>query len=120
MICQQAVINLIDVGKIVNGLSFRILIVQPDFIMENRMKSNIFEAGRVFDFAKVAAIAVAQRKDGAPGPEHFLPVMRKRVAGRLKIYLNFFLSNLPPGDPRLENQEEKQNEMTEQGGRSFA
>src|ERR1700693_5086530 len=58
MICQQAIIDLIDVRKIVDGLSFRILVVQADLIMENRMKSYIFEAGHFLDFAPITPIAV--------------------------------------------------------------
>src|SRR5450759_1251993 len=60
MIFQQTVIDLIDVRKIINGLSFGILVVQADFIMENRMKSHISESRSVLDLAEVAAITVAQ------------------------------------------------------------
>ena len=53
MIFQQAVINLIDVGKIIDGISLRILIVHSDFIMKNRMKPNISESRGVLDLAEI-------------------------------------------------------------------
>src|ERR1700674_3634275 len=61
MIFQQPVVDLIDVRKIIDGLSFRILVVQTDFIMENRMKSYIFESRCILHFAKVTPITFAQR-----------------------------------------------------------
>src|SRR6266853_497624 len=76
-IFQEAVVDLIDVRKIINGLSLRILVVQSDLIVENRMKSDISESRCILYLAEITAITVTQRQNRAPGSEHLLPVMRK-------------------------------------------
>ena len=43
VILQQAVIDLIDVGKIVDRFSVGIFIVQTDFVVEDGMKPNVCE-----------------------------------------------------------------------------
>jgi hypothetical protein len=60
VIFQQAIINLIDVREIVDGFSRGIFIVQANFIMQDRVKSDVLESGRRLDLAKVMTIALAE------------------------------------------------------------
>src|SRR5579872_42920 len=108
MIFQQPVIDLVDVGKIVDRLSGRILIVQSDFVVKNRVEADVLESRSLLDRAEIAAVTVAQRQDGSPRPEHLLPVMRKGVAGSLKIDFNFFFRRLRANKCGLEKGEGKQ------------
>ena len=45
MILEQAVVDLVDVGKIVNGLTACVFVVHADFVVEDRVKANVFEIG---------------------------------------------------------------------------
>jgi len=60
VIFQQAIIDLIDVGKIIDCFSPGTLVVQADFIMEDGMKPDVGKPRCVLDFTQVVAIAFAQ------------------------------------------------------------
>src|SRR5271170_5499661 len=62
-------------------MSLRVLIVHPDFIMEDGMEAYVLEAGNLLDLAKIATIAIAQRENGASGAEHFLPEVGEGASG---------------------------------------
>ena len=61
---QQAVVNLIDVGKVIDGLALLIFVVQSHFVMKDGVKANVLEARDLFDFPQVLPVAFAQTKDG--------------------------------------------------------
>src|SRR5262249_33838908 len=87
-VVQEAVIDLVNVGKIVDGLSLRIFLVHPHLIVENSVEADIFHLGRLLHLAQVTAIAAPQRQYRPAGPEHALPRVRKRVARRPWINLD--------------------------------
>src|SRR5580700_8501193 len=84
-VLQQAVVNLVDIGKIIERLSLEILVVQAKFIVKDGMEAYVFKSSSVFDGAKVAAIAFAKRQTGATGTEHAFPIVRKSVADGMCI-----------------------------------
>src|SRR5260370_1863638 len=65
MIFQQAIIDLIDVREIIDGFSGGIFIVHAGLVVENRVKTDVFESGHLLDLAEVPAIAISQRKNRA-------------------------------------------------------
>src|SRR6202047_1959030 len=79
-VLQKTVINLVDVRKIVNGLTIRVFIVESDFIMKNRMKTDVLESCCPLDFAQVLPITVAKGQNRAPRTEHALPIVGKRTS----------------------------------------
>ncbi len=82
---EQTIVDLVDIGKIVDasivrGRRSRVLhlgelngaavrIVQSDFIVEDAVKTNFAEIRNLFHGTQVFAVAVAQRKDGSTGAE---------------------------------------------------
>src|SRR5580704_16552174 len=84
-VLQQAVVDLIDVGKIVDGIARGIFVVQAYFVVENRMEADVVETGGLLHHAEIVAVAFAQRQDGAAGAKHALPIMGKGMAGRIDI-----------------------------------
>src|SRR5215472_13679307 len=62
-ILQQAVINLVDVGEIINWRAAGVFAVHPYFVLEDRMEADVFEMRDAFDLAQIAAIGVTQAED---------------------------------------------------------
>src|SRR3984957_8635771 len=81
MILQDAIVNLVDVGKIVGGVT------AGDFVMEDGVEANVFEIGCGLYLAQVASIAVAQTENGAARSEHLFPEMRKWMGGTIDVDL---------------------------------
>ncbi len=46
---HQSVVNLVDVGKIVDGSAVGVLAVDADFIVKNRVEANVVEPSDLFD-----------------------------------------------------------------------
>src|ERR1700678_426078 len=90
MILEQAVINLVDVRKVVNRITGGVLIVQAHLVMENCMEANVFEICDRLHVAQIASIAIAQAQDRAPRSEHLLPKMRKGMRRAVDIYFDGF------------------------------
>src|SRR5579872_3592343 len=78
-VSQQPVIDLIQIGKVVDRSSLLVFVVDTDLIVKNGVEADVFEIGDLPYVVKIVAIAFAQGEDGASGAEHFLPEMRKRV-----------------------------------------
>src|SRR5580704_6537633 len=90
VVLQQPVVNLVNVGEVVDRMAFWVFVVQPYFIMENGVKANVLKIGDGFHFAQVMAITLTQTKDRAAGAEHLLPKMRERMGRPLRVHLNHF------------------------------
>ena len=93
-ILQQPVINLIDVREIVERLSRRVFVVQSRFVMKNGVEANILKTRDAFGFAKILAIAFAQRKNGPPGAKHFFPEVWKRMRSGIRVNFDYFSGRL--------------------------
>src|ERR1700730_2881408 len=87
-VLHQPVINLIGVGKVINGSAAGVLAVDSNFVVKNCVETNVLEAGDLLDVMQIAAIAFAQAQDRAPGSEHALPKMRERMSPRREIDIN--------------------------------
>ena len=93
MVREQAIVDLIDVGEVVDGgvvgslrreagiLGLAIGIVEADLVLEDAVETDGLEVGGLLHGAQVFAIALAQREDGATGAEGLLPEMRERSCG---------------------------------------
>src|SRR2546423_14056811 len=57
-ILEEAIVNLIDVRIIVDGRTVAAFVVQTNFIVKDRMESNVFKSRGVLNSAKVLAIVV--------------------------------------------------------------
>src|ERR1700722_1784145 len=90
VILEQSVVNLIDVGKIVDGLALGIFVVDPDFVIENGVESNVFEVGGRFHLAEIVLIAFAQAENGAAGAEHLFPKVREAMRRSVDVDLESF------------------------------
>lgn len=77
---QQTIVNLVHVGKIVDGFSGGVFVVNAYFIVEDGVEADVFDVRGGFHFAQVVAIALAQGEDGAAGAEHLFPEVREGLA----------------------------------------
>src|SRR5690349_9319562 len=55
---EQAVINLVHIRKVIDGVLLAVFIVQANFVVKNGMKTDIHEVGDLFDLTQVLAIAL--------------------------------------------------------------
>ena len=94
LVFQEAIVDLIDVREVVDGISSGIFVVDSDFILKNRVETDEFEIGDAFGFAQIVAIAVAQGEDGAAGAKHFFPEMGKRMRGSARVDFDGFRERL--------------------------
>src|SRR5437868_3405645 len=76
-IFEKAIVDLVDIGKIVDGFAGRIFVVDANFILKDGVEPDVIEICDSLGLAQVMAIAVAERKNGATGAEHFFPEMRQ-------------------------------------------
>ncbi len=81
-VVQQSIINLIDVGPVVDRLSLRVFRINPHVVVEDRMKANVANVGGRFHGPKLAPVAFAERQNCAARTEHLFPVMWKRARCR--------------------------------------
>src|SRR5579864_8210456 len=61
---EQAIVDLIDVGKVVDGMAGGILVVDADFIMEDRVEADVFKTSRLLHLPQILAITIPQTQDG--------------------------------------------------------
>ena len=92
-VLEEPVVDLIDVGKVVNGLAVRVFVVHSDFIVKDGVESDVFEAGRLLDVAKITPIALAERQDRATRSKHPLPKCGNGRPRRLRIDYDGFGAN---------------------------
>src|SRR3984957_11208212 len=118
VILEQAIVNLVDVGKIVGGLTAGVFVIHADFVMEDGVEANVFEIGGSLHLAQVAPIAVAQTENGTPRSEHLFPEMWKWMGGTVDVNLY----GLPRGcalrmdDRRMQrNEDNRQHQMDSKG-----
>jgi len=95
---EQAVVNLIDVGKVVGGLAWLsflrglawilrggVGVVEADVVHEDAVKAHGVEVGDTLYGVEIFAIALAQGEDGSAGAEDLLPEMGKGSTGVLGV-----------------------------------
>jgi hypothetical protein len=116
VILQQPIVNLIHVREIINRLSAGIFVVQAIFVIENRMKSDIFETSSLLDFAKIAAVVLSQRQFCASGAKHEFPIVWKRARWGVNVHADRFRPNLCIGYLWMEDQKDRQNQLKNEGG----
>ena len=90
-ILQQAIVDLIDIGKIVDRVTVLVLAINPDLVMKNGMKANVLEICYLFYRTQVVTVAIAQGEDCASRTKHLLPEMRKGRGLRAGIDWNLLL-----------------------------
>src|SRR3954447_16971564 len=76
-VLEKPVIDLIDIGEVVDRVPVLILVVDADFIVKDGVKSHIAKAGDLFDCAQIIAVTFAEREDSAARTEHLLPKVGK-------------------------------------------
>ena len=79
-----------------------VLVIDPDFVMQDGMKAHVLKISDLLDRAKIVAVAIAQRQDGASGAEHLLPEMREGCSRRACINLNLLLRASPRDDAEMQ------------------
>jgi hypothetical protein len=50
-VLQQAVVDLIDIGKVIDGMTLFVFVVNADFVMQDVMKAHITKLSDFLDFA---------------------------------------------------------------------
>ncbi len=90
-ILQQAIVNLVDVGEVIDRVAVLVLVINTDFVVKDRVEAHVFEIGDLLHGTQILAIAFPQREDGAARTEHLVPEMRERSRLRLCINGDHFL-----------------------------
>ena len=57
---EKSVVNLTDVGEIVNRIALRVFVVDSHFIVQDGVKSDVLEVGRGFHRAQVIAVGFSE------------------------------------------------------------
>ena len=89
VVLKQAIVNLVNVRKVVNRMAGGVLVVQADFVVENRVETNVIEIGDGLHLAQIVTVTFAQREYGAARAEHLLPEMREGMRGSLRVNLDY-------------------------------
>src|SRR5271165_965172 len=89
-VLQQAIVDLVDVGPVVDRPTPRVLVVDAHFVVEYGMETDILNAGRLAHHSQIAAKAFAEREDRTARPEHLLPEVWEGMDGRLCVQRDLF------------------------------
>ncbi len=87
-VIQQAVIDVVDVGPVVDRLAILIFVVHAHFVMKDGMEAHVLEVGRSLHCSQIASIVFAQRQHCPARAEHLFPVVRERRSCSLRIHNN--------------------------------
>ncbi len=87
---EQAIVDLIDVGKVVDGIALGVFVVDADVVIHDGVEADVLEVGDLLHGLHVVAIALAHGEDGAAGTEHLLPEMGERRGGSMRVDSDFF------------------------------
>jgi len=98
VVLEQAVVDLVDVGEVVDGSILRcttslpcglgeidslaVGIVEADLVVEDGVETDGLEISGLLHGAQIFAIALAERENSAAGAEGLLPEVRKGSCGR--------------------------------------
>ena len=82
---QQAVVDLVDVGEVVDRLALLVQREHADVLVEDAVRAHVGEAGDLPDHLHVAPVVGTQRQRRAAGAEHLLPEMREGGAFGLRV-----------------------------------
>ena len=85
---QQTIVNLVHVGKIVDGFSGGVFVVNAYFVVEDCVEADVFEICGGFYFAQVIAIALAEGEDRAAGAEHLFPEVGEGLTRGAWVWLD--------------------------------
>ena len=76
---QQTVVDLVDVGKVVARPPRIVLVVEAHLVVEDGVEPHVLDARCRLDLSQIVPVTLAQRQDGASGPEHAFPEVGKTV-----------------------------------------
>src|ERR1700757_368461 len=82
---EQAVVDLIDVGEVVDGVALLVFVVDAEFVVKDGVEADVPEVGDLLHGLHVVAIALAHGEHSAAGAEHLLPEMRERRSGGVRV-----------------------------------
>jgi len=102
---QQSIVDLIEVRKVVERISAFVFVVDSDFIVQDRVESDVLEICCIFYKTQILPVTVAKRKNCPPGTEHLFPEMREAVRRSPRIDDDFFVA---PGDRRHQAEKDKE------------
>ena len=74
---QEAVVDLVDVGKVVGNPAVLIAIHDADVVVEDAVEAHVLEAGGRVHGVEILAVVVAQRQHRATRTERLLPEVRE-------------------------------------------
>ncbi len=112
MIGEEAVVDLIDIGEIVEGLvvgglgrltgvlRLGVRVVEADIVHEDAVETHSVEIRDSFYSVEVIAIALAQGEDGAAGAEDLLPEVGEGSGLGLRVDLDDLLRVDERGEER--------------------
>src|SRR5712664_4768930 len=72
-VVQQSIVDLIDIGKVVDRFAGSVFVVNADFVMEDGVEAHVFESGDALRLAQIVEIAFAKGEDVATGCENMFP-----------------------------------------------
>ena len=103
-VLQQAVVDLIDIGKVIDRVAVLVLVIDSDLVMQDGVKTHILEFCYLLYRAKVVAVAIAQGQDRAPRAKHLLPEMWKGCSRRRGVNLDLLLGKQRTTDRKKDTQ----------------
>src|SRR5208282_5045616 len=89
-VAEQAIVNLVNVGKVVDGIARGVFIVETHLVVENRVEADVLESSRSLHLAQVIPITLSQRENRSSRSEHLLPEVREWASRGLDINRNDF------------------------------
>src|SRR2546426_285663 len=108
---QQAVVDLVHVGEVIDCVSFSVFSIYAHFVVENGMKPYVLEVSGLFNFTQIAPVTFAQAENGASRAKHLLPKMREGSRRSIRVHRDEFWlgSVLPLGWSDAQNQRHRNN-----------
>src|SRR5215469_6969735 len=87
---QQAVVDLVYVGEVINWVPFRIFPIHSHFVVKDGMEADELEVSSLLYFPEVTPVTLAQAKEGASRTKHLFPKVREGLRRGSRVYRDDF------------------------------
>jgi hypothetical protein len=88
---EEIVIDLVDVGEVVDGIAVLVFVVDSELIVQDGMEANVLEVGDLFYGFEVVEIALTEHESATAGAKHLLPEVGKGSGGGVVVDLDVLL-----------------------------
>src|ERR1035437_7064399 len=76
-VLQQSVIDLVDIGEVVDGITVLIFVIDPHFVVQDGVKAHVMKVGDLLDCSDIFPVTLSQCENSPSRTKRLLPKVGK-------------------------------------------